>query len=138
MTNLCCENEFCLHENKNHLHIKDFAISLALKQRLEATRKRPIKRRTIMILLSLPVPLNHLGTGPLLAPPTRGLLPEEELCSLRDVSGAKDVPGSAVDELTRESPISGLGEARTDNTLQIKKKRRRRFKGYHSRNSAQY
>ena len=62
-----------------------------------------------------------MGTGPLLAFPTRNLLPEEESCSSRDVSGAKDVPGSAVDELTRESPISGLGEARTDNTLQIKK-----------------
>ena len=65
-----------------------------------------------------------MGTGPLLAPPTRGLLPEEELCSSRDVSGAKDVPGSAVDELTRESPISGLGEARTDNTLEIKREKK--------------
>ena len=36
--NLCCENEFYLNEHK-----KSFSdLSLALKQRLEATRKRPI------------------------------------------------------------------------------------------------
>ena len=38
MSNLCCENEFYSHENKKHFHIN----SLALKQRLVATRNRPI------------------------------------------------------------------------------------------------
>lgn len=32
--NLSCENEFYLHENKNHFHIDGFTISLALKQSL--------------------------------------------------------------------------------------------------------
>ena len=36
MQNLSCKNEFYLRENKS------FALSLALKQRLEATRKWPI------------------------------------------------------------------------------------------------
>ena len=38
---LTCEKEFHLHENKknNDFHINGFALSLALKQRLEATRK---------------------------------------------------------------------------------------------------
>ena len=47
-----CENEFYLCENKkNHFHINSSALRLALKQRLETTRKWPItytapKRRT--------------------------------------------------------------------------------------------
>ena len=43
MQNLCCENEFYLHENKKiHFHIKAFVVSLTLKQRLEATWKWPL------------------------------------------------------------------------------------------------
>ena len=39
MQNLSCENDFYLHEHKNeHFHINCFALSLALKQRLGATR----------------------------------------------------------------------------------------------------
>ena len=34
---------------KNHLQINSFALSLALKQRLEATRKRPIRFMSILI-----------------------------------------------------------------------------------------
>ena len=41
--NLCCENELHSHENKKHSHINGFALCLALKQRLGATQKRPIK-----------------------------------------------------------------------------------------------
>ena len=37
--NLSCESEFYLLENKYYCHINSFAISLALKQRLEGTRK---------------------------------------------------------------------------------------------------
>ena len=37
-----CENEFYLHDNKNHFHNNGFARSLALKQRLGATRRWPI------------------------------------------------------------------------------------------------
>lgn len=37
-----CKNESHLHENKkNHFNVNDFALSLALKQRFEATRKQP-------------------------------------------------------------------------------------------------
>ena len=45
MQNLCGENEFYLLENKNHLHINVFALSLALKQRLWATQKWPMSVR---------------------------------------------------------------------------------------------
>ena len=41
MQTLCCENEFYLYENKNNLHVNGFTLSLALKQRLGATRKWP-------------------------------------------------------------------------------------------------
>ena len=34
-----------LHKNKKHFHINGFALSLALKQRLEATQKRLIARQ---------------------------------------------------------------------------------------------
>ena len=37
--NLSCENEFYSHENKKRFHINGFALGLALKQRLEATRQ---------------------------------------------------------------------------------------------------
>ena len=37
--NLSCKNEFYLHENKKRFHINGFALGLAFKQRLEATRK---------------------------------------------------------------------------------------------------
>ena len=33
-----------LHENKNRFHINGFALRLALKQRLEVTRKWPITK----------------------------------------------------------------------------------------------
>ena len=39
MHNLCCDNEFHLHENTNHFHIKGIALGLTLKQRLWATKK---------------------------------------------------------------------------------------------------
>lgn len=76
----------------------------------------------------MPVPLNHLGTAPLLAPPVRGLLLEEEFSPSRGLSGTpappEEDPGcslsSTVDELTRESPISGLELERTDNTLETR------------------
>ena len=42
MQNLSCENEFYLYDNKNHFHKKGFALGLVLKQRLAASRKRPI------------------------------------------------------------------------------------------------
>ena len=76
--------------------------------------------------MKLPVPLNHLGTGPLLAPPARGLLLAPALWPSCDLSPPyEEVPGSwllsIVDELTRESPISGLEPARTDKTLKQKK-----------------
>lgn len=67
--------------------------------------------------MSVPVPLNHFGTGPLLVPPVRGLLDEAGLWPSRGLSGTpappEDVPCSellsrAEDELTREFPISGL------------------------------
>ena len=32
--NLCCENEFYLHENKNRFLINGFALSLALKMEI--------------------------------------------------------------------------------------------------------
>ena len=37
--NLSFKNEFYSHENKKRFHINGFALGLALKQRLEATRK---------------------------------------------------------------------------------------------------
>ena len=42
--NLCCENEFYLHENENHFdfHIKCWAVNLVLIQRPAGTRKWPI------------------------------------------------------------------------------------------------
>ena len=46
MQNLSCENELDLHENKNLYYINGFAgfaVGLALKQRLRATRKWPRK-----------------------------------------------------------------------------------------------
>ena len=43
---LCCENEFNLYEGKNHFHVNGFVLSLALNQRLEATRKWPIEHFT--------------------------------------------------------------------------------------------
>ena len=45
--NLSYENEFYLHENKNHFRITSFALSLDLKQRLGATWKWPIIVRFI-------------------------------------------------------------------------------------------
>ena len=39
-----CENEFYLHANKNHFHTNGFVLRYALKQRLDATGKRPITR----------------------------------------------------------------------------------------------
>ena len=43
MQSLCCANAFYLYENKKKCYqINGFAVSLALKQRLEATRKWPI------------------------------------------------------------------------------------------------
>ena len=42
--NLSCESEFYLHENKYYFQIGGFALSLALKQRLEATCKWLIRQ----------------------------------------------------------------------------------------------
>ena len=42
MQNLSCENEFYLHDHKNHFHKKGFALGLVLKQSLAASRKWPI------------------------------------------------------------------------------------------------
>ena len=36
-----CENNFYLHENKNHFHINSFALSLNLKQRFRVTWRCP-------------------------------------------------------------------------------------------------
>ena len=44
--NLSCAKELHLHENKNYFHINGFALCLALKQRLRATRKWPIRTST--------------------------------------------------------------------------------------------
>ena len=41
MQDLSCKNEFICMRIKNHFHINGFALSLALKQKLGATRKRP-------------------------------------------------------------------------------------------------
>ena len=42
MHNLSCENEFYLHENENHFHIKGWALNLILIRRPGGTRKWPI------------------------------------------------------------------------------------------------
>ena len=49
------ENEIHLHENlRNDPHINGFTLTLALKQRLGATRKRPVVLKVILRLRSLP------------------------------------------------------------------------------------
>ena len=42
MQNFCYENEFYLQVNETQFHMKGFALSLTLKQRLKATWKWPI------------------------------------------------------------------------------------------------
>ena len=42
MQNLSCENEFIFMTIKSHFYINGFALSLAFKERLGATRKWPI------------------------------------------------------------------------------------------------
>ena len=44
MHNRSCENEFYLHENENHLHMKGWALNLVSIQRPRGTRKWPILR----------------------------------------------------------------------------------------------
>ena len=44
MHNRSCENEFYLHENENHLHMKGWALNLVSIQRPRGTRKWPIVR----------------------------------------------------------------------------------------------
>ena len=48
-----CENEFYLHDNKNHFHNNGFARSLALKQRLGATRKWPNHADAVVVLVKV-------------------------------------------------------------------------------------
>ena len=48
-----CENEFYLHDNKNHFHNNGFARSLALKQRLGTTRKWPIHTDALVLLVKV-------------------------------------------------------------------------------------
>ena len=48
-----CENEFYLHDNKNHFHDDGFARSLALKQRLGTTRKWPIHADALVLLVKV-------------------------------------------------------------------------------------
>ena len=47
-------HEILLHENKNHFHINGFALSLALKQRLQTTRKWPFQKLECLHLHKLP------------------------------------------------------------------------------------
>ena len=42
MENLSCESSFICRRIKNNFHINDFALSLALKRRLETPQKWPI------------------------------------------------------------------------------------------------
>ena len=42
MQNLSCENEFIFMTIKSHFYINGFALGLAFKERLRATRKWPI------------------------------------------------------------------------------------------------
>ena len=52
MQTLSCENEFYLREDKkNHFHIKSFALSLAMKQRLGVTRAWPIRAVAYYLVL---------------------------------------------------------------------------------------
>ena len=44
MHNRSCENEFYLHENENHFHMKGWALNLVSIQRPRGTRKWPIVR----------------------------------------------------------------------------------------------
>ena len=46
------DDKLCLHENKNHLHISGFALSLALKKRLGATRKMGYKTAAMLVFKS--------------------------------------------------------------------------------------
>ena len=49
--NLSCENEVYLYmRRKKHFHINGFTLSLALKQRLEATGKWPIEDKNLKIV----------------------------------------------------------------------------------------
>ena len=47
------ENEFYLHDSKNHFHNNGFARSLALKQRLGGTRKRPNHADALVLLVKV-------------------------------------------------------------------------------------
>ena len=47
------ENEFYLHDNKNHFHNNGFARSLALKQRLGTTRKWPNHADAVVVLVKV-------------------------------------------------------------------------------------
>ena len=64
------ENDFYLLKNKIHFHINGFALSLALKQRLRATGKWPMKAEAVYLSLKVGVPeqpqcldLQMKGTG---------------------------------------------------------------------------
>ena len=57
--NFSRENEFYLHDNKNHFHNKGFALDLVLKQRLEASRKWSIACEVSRFLIST----DHCGDG---------------------------------------------------------------------------
>ena len=47
------ENEFYLHDNKNHFHNNAFVRSLALKQRLGGTRKWPNHADAVVVLVKV-------------------------------------------------------------------------------------
>ena len=77
------------------------------------------------MLFNVPVPLNHLGTVPFVALPRREMLaapgfgrPSNDLSALLEEAPASRSL-STVDELTKESPVSGRALARTDKTLQL-------------------
>ena len=53
-----CENEFYLHDNKNHFHNNGFARSLALKQRPGATRKSDALVLLVKVMLELFITFN--------------------------------------------------------------------------------
>ena len=53
-----CENEFYLHDNKNHFHNNGFARSLALKQRPGATRKSDALVLLVKVTLQLFITFN--------------------------------------------------------------------------------
>ena len=53
-----CENEFYLHDNKNHFYNNGFARSLALKQRPGATRKSDALVLLVKVTLQLFITFN--------------------------------------------------------------------------------